>query len=156
MSIVLIVDDNRIKRNALAAVLADEGYTIIQADDGEAGLALARAEKPDLVITDMIMPKMDGYDFCKGLRADPGTAGIPVVVNSIMEDSKIRILMREYGVHFFIPLGAKKKDIMDIINAALTEKPQPTPLTLEELAGHIDDVLTELKALSAKLPQKPG
>jgi CheY-like chemotaxis protein len=151
---ILIVDDNKLKRDALVMVLENERHTILTASDGVEGLALAHAEKPDLVIADLIMPRMDGYDFCKALRADPQLATIPIVVNSIMEDAKVHLLMRDCKLQFFIPLGARRKEILDITNAALEQSTAPFTLDLtpEELALELEEVLAELKALSAKLP----
>lgn len=156
MSIILIVDDNRIKREALATVLADEGHIILHAGDGKAGLLLVHAEKPDLVITDMIMPVMDGYDFCKGLRADPDIAETPVVVNSVMDDEKVRLLIQDCDVRFFIPIVAKKSEILEIVTTALRKGPHPTRAQLEAITERLDDVLTELKTLAAKLTDGLG
>lgn len=153
---MLIVDDDKRKRDALAAVLEDDGHITVKAGDGEVGLALARATLPDLVIADLIMPRMDGYEFCQALRNDPHVSEVPIVVNSIMDDAKVRLLTQKCGIHFFIPLGAKKKDILDIVTAALSEKAASTSLTIEEVTSLLDDVLAELKVLSAKLPHEPG
>lgn len=155
VSTILVVDDNQLKRASLAMVLETEGHTVLHATDGVEGLARAREATPDLIIADMIMPRMDGYEFCKGLRADPDLAGIPVVVHSIMDDAKVRLLTRECDVQFFIPIAAKRTDIMSIVNAALEDKPRSLTENLEAITGRVDDVIAELKKLSAKLPKGP-
>lgn len=149
---ILIVDDSRLKRDALAMVLSTEGYAVTTASDGVEGLALAHAEHPDLIVADLIMPRMDGYDFCKALRNDPQLANTPIVVNSIMDDAKVRVLTQDCHVRFFIPLGARKKDIMDIINAALEAQPPPLAVNTESFVAGLEEALAELRALSAKLP----
>src|SRR5579863_7141608 len=71
MAKVLIVDDNATNRKLVAAILEHETHTVLEAADGADGLAVARAERPDLVISDILMPSMDGYEFVRQLRADP-------------------------------------------------------------------------------------
>ena len=79
MATILIVDDLSANRKFLIAILGHEGHRLIEAADGHAGLAAVRAERPDLVITDVLMPVMDGYEFVRQLRLDPATSPIPVV-----------------------------------------------------------------------------
>lgn len=76
---VLLVDDDPNILKMLAKHLEHWGYGVIQASSGEAGLAQARAEKPDVVLLDIMMPKMRGREVCDALKADPATAGIPVI-----------------------------------------------------------------------------
>jgi CheY-like chemotaxis protein len=64
----------------VAAVLGPEGYTVLRAESGEEGVRIARAERPALVILDLLMPGTDGFEVVEQLRSDPGTAEIPIVV----------------------------------------------------------------------------
>jgi PAS domain S-box-containing protein len=79
MATILIVDDVSANRKFLVALLRHHGHRMLEAADGSEGLAAVRAEHPDLVITDVLMPVMDGYEFVRQLRLDPATSGIPVV-----------------------------------------------------------------------------
>jgi diguanylate cyclase (GGDEF)-like protein/PAS domain S-box-containing protein len=79
MSKILILDDNATNRNLVAAILEHEGHAIFEAVDGVDGLAVARAEAPDLVISDILMPSMDGFEFVRQLRADPNLKQIAVI-----------------------------------------------------------------------------
>src|SRR5688500_7118090 len=79
MATILIVDDLSANRKFLVALLRRQGHRMLEAADGSEGLAVALAEHPDLVITDVLMPVMDGYEFVKQLHLDPATSGIPVV-----------------------------------------------------------------------------
>lgn len=79
---ILIVDDNRSLVLAAERVLQKEGFDVITALDGLEGLEKARTEKPDLVILDIMMPKMDGYEVCRHLKSDPATAQIPIIILS--------------------------------------------------------------------------
>ena len=77
---VLAVDDDPLAIELIEAVLAPEGYTVLKATGGEEGVALARQERPALVILDLLMPEVDGFAVVERLRADPGTATIPIVI----------------------------------------------------------------------------
>ncbi|TMH87341.1 MAG: response regulator [Betaproteobacteria bacterium] len=71
MAKILIVDDRPTNRQFLLTLLGYTGHRLLEAADGAEALDLARAERPDLVITDILMPTMDGYEFVQQLRADP-------------------------------------------------------------------------------------
>jgi signal transduction histidine kinase/CheY-like chemotaxis protein len=77
---VLAIDDDPVALELVAAVLGPEGYTVLRAQGGEEGVGIARAERPALVILDLLMPGTDGFEVVEQLRSDPGTANIPVVV----------------------------------------------------------------------------
>jgi len=77
---VLIVDDNEQAVEMLQIILEEEGYDIISAYVGEIGLKKASEEKPDIVILDIGLPGMDGYQVCEKIKSDPATAEIPVIM----------------------------------------------------------------------------
>jgi two-component system cell cycle sensor histidine kinase/response regulator CckA len=82
MSSVLVVDDLELNRDLVQTVLHYRGYTTFEASGGAEALALLRTVRPDLVVTDVVMPEVDGYQLARGMRADPDTAKIPVVFYS--------------------------------------------------------------------------
>jgi CheY-like chemotaxis protein len=77
---ILVVDDTPANVKLLDAVLAPRGYTVLAAGSGEEGLALIEAERPDLILLDILMPGMDGYETCRRVREDPATAYLPVIM----------------------------------------------------------------------------
>ena len=79
---ILLVEDDRFLRKAAEATLRQRGFIVLTAADGEEALRQARAETPDLVLLDLIMPKLQGFEVLKRLKEDPGTASIPVIVLS--------------------------------------------------------------------------
>ncbi|HEV3469377.1 MAG TPA: diguanylate cyclase [Pyrinomonadaceae bacterium] len=79
---VLVVDDEPDKRQLLAFALQMEGYEVHTAADGEEGLAEVAARQPDLIVTDVMMPRMDGYEMIRRVRSDPRTRFIPVIIQS--------------------------------------------------------------------------
>jgi CheY-like chemotaxis protein len=82
MTKILLVDDSKFLRMATERALARAGYKVITAADGEEALKTARAEKPDLILLDMLLPKIPGPEVLKALKKDPATKGIAVVVLS--------------------------------------------------------------------------
>lgn len=77
---VLIADDEQNIVISLEFLLSREGFQVFVAQDGEAALSTARAEKPDLVLLDVMMPKMNGFDVCQALRADPELAAVRILM----------------------------------------------------------------------------
>ena len=77
---VLVVDDEEYIQHILNFSFGAEGYEVVTAADGEEGIRKARSEKPDIIVLDIMMPKMDGYEACKRLKADPHTKNIPVIL----------------------------------------------------------------------------
>jgi twitching motility two-component system response regulator PilH len=80
MTKILLVDDSKFLRLATERALARAGYAVSSAMDGESALELARGQKPDVILLDMLLPKMPGPEVLKALKKDPATAEIPVVV----------------------------------------------------------------------------
>ena len=79
---LLLVEDDRFLRRACEVSLKQRGFAVTSAVDGEEGLRLARSERPDLILLDMLMPKLSGLDVLKALRSDPTTRGLRVLVLS--------------------------------------------------------------------------
>ncbi len=79
MPTLLLIEDNEMNRDMLSRRLERKGYTVLLAVDGGAGLSMARSSAPDLVLMDMNLPVVDGWEATRQLKADPATAGIPVI-----------------------------------------------------------------------------
>ncbi|WP_436355937.1 response regulator [Brevundimonas sp. CEF1] len=94
---VLTVDDSRTMRDMLMLALKDAGYRVVQAEDGVHGLEVLQAERPDIVITDINMPRMDGFGFIEGMRADPHHKATPVLVLTTESDAAKKQRAREAG-----------------------------------------------------------
>src|SRR5664279_1173140 len=82
MARILVVDDNAANRKLVVTLLRYDGHVSFDAPDGAQGLAQARKESPDLIIADILMPSMDGYEFVRQLRANPALAVIPVIFHT--------------------------------------------------------------------------
>jgi two-component system, OmpR family, alkaline phosphatase synthesis response regulator PhoP len=77
---VLVVDDEEYIQHILNFSFGAEGYDVVTASDGAEGLSKAKDEKPDVIVMDIMMPRMDGYEACKKIKADPATRNIPVIL----------------------------------------------------------------------------
>lgn len=82
MSLVLVVDDSAVVRAMLAEELLQRGYDVILATDGLDAMTMMQANRPDLVITDVVMPRMNGYELCRWIKSDLQLCNIPVMMCS--------------------------------------------------------------------------
>jgi two-component system cell cycle response regulator DivK len=107
--LVLIVEDNERNLRLARDVLEFHGYRTVTAETGEDGVQLARQQQPDIVLTDIALPGMDGVDVLRALKADPETAGIPIVAltASVMQTDRDR-----FAGAGFIGLIAKPIDVL--------------------------------------------
>jgi len=103
--LVLLVEDEKEIRAVAAMVIESLGYGMIVAKDGAEGLALARQHKPDLVITDALMPKLDGRKMCQQIKADPDLQGTRVVIiSSVFTRNRYKTeAIREFRADDFLP-----------------------------------------------------
>lgn len=100
---ILIIDDDAISRRLYVSLLAAQGHSVLEAGDGRQGLETAQAELPDLVISDIVMPTMNGYEFVRRLRGLPKHARTPVILSSSsLLEPEARALGTACGVSFFI------------------------------------------------------
>ncbi len=115
MRTVLIIDDEEVMRALLRATLDASNYQVLEAEDGELGVQLARSHLPDLILCDIAMPKLDGFRTLEALRLDPATAMIPIILMTGMPDNA--------GMRQGMVLGAD-----DYL---------PKPFTMEELLAAV-------------------
>src|SRR5689334_9079745 len=102
---VLLVEDNKLTRMATERMLAKSGYLVVSAKDGEEALQMARQERPDVVLLDMMLPKLSGPQVLHGLKAIPETTTIPVVVlTGLSQKNETRLL--EDGASAFVEKSA--------------------------------------------------
>lgn len=94
---ILLAEDDRFLRKSAGAMLLRQGFIVMAAEDGEEALRLARTESPDLILLDVIMPKMQGFDVLRALKSDPHTSPIPVIVLSNLGQESDSVAAREMG-----------------------------------------------------------
>ncbi|ACB97175.1 response regulator [Beijerinckia indica] len=94
---VLTVDDSRTMRDMLLLTLLDAGYRVLQAEDGEKGLEVLAQEIPDVIVTDINMPRLDGFGFIKGVRGDARHRAVPILVLTTESDAEKKDRARRAG-----------------------------------------------------------
>jgi two-component system cell cycle response regulator DivK len=77
---ILLIEDNEFNRKIVRDLLGRQPYDLLEANDGEAGVAAARRDRPDVIVMDVQLPKLSGLDATRAIRADPDTAKIPIIV----------------------------------------------------------------------------
>jgi len=102
MTKILIVDDEQDIVELLSYNLEKEGFSIVKAYDGEAALGLVRSEKPDLMILDLMLPKMNGIDVCKTVRRNLATANLPIIMLTAKGEEIDKIIGLEIGADDYI------------------------------------------------------
>ena len=150
MSSILVLDDHAADRELLSTLLGLAGYSVREASTGEEALGLARAEPPDLVIADIVMPTMNGYEFVRQLRSHPDTAAIPVVFcTANYEKAEVRQLAAACGVSNFIAKPSDPETIVGTVGEVLgSPRALPGPLIRDDFDRE------QLRLLNDKLVEK--
>lgn len=119
---VLLAEDNAIARTALAGRLRGQGYEVELAEDGEEALGQVRQNPPDIVIADVLMPRMDGYSLCRAIKEDPALNSIPVVFYSAtFITSEDRQLAESVGASRFLQKSADVTELSTALHEVLDE-----------------------------------
>ena len=116
MKKILFIEDEQTIQKAIGDILEPEGYKIINALNGEIGLRLAKTEKPDLILLDLILPKVHGFDVLKKLKEDPETKKIPVIVLTNLEEVKnVEKAIKLGATTYFIKTSYTLEEVTDKI-----------------------------------------
>lgn len=102
MKTVLVVDDSRTMRDMLRHCLSQAGYAVVEAVDGEDGLTVLARHRPDAIISDINMPRLDGFGFIERVRADQAHRNIPILVLTTESDDAKKARAREAGASGWI------------------------------------------------------
>jgi signal transduction histidine kinase len=120
VSSILVLDDRPDDRELLTTLLGHAGYETREASTGEEALGLVRAERPDLIISDILMPSMNGFEFVRRLRSDPGTNTIPVIFYTAnYVEGEVKKLAAAGGVSNFIPKPSDPETIVGTVGDVL-------------------------------------
>jgi len=141
--LVLVIDDSPTITKVVQLVLTKAGYQVATAPDGEAGLDSARAQRPDLILLDFVMPKMNGYQFCRELMADPKLRDIPVVLMSAKGDQVGERFVKVMGIVDYITKPFSPEAITAVVQHTIgkygpaggAEDEHPSLVTGEDLAA---------------------
>ncbi|WP_129775069.1 ATP-binding protein [Peristeroidobacter soli] len=151
---ILVAEDDAEARELLMLSLADGDYDLLQAADGIEALHLLRTEHPDLLITDIVMPRMDGYELVRKLRQDESMSGTPVIFCSASyHEREVREMARSLGVRSTLSKPYDLEIVRETVNAALATKPaggtqQPPALSVN---GGAQERLSALVTFSRRV-----
>ena len=147
---ILVVDDRRTNRDLIRTVLGYFNHHVVEAGDGREALDRIRRKRPDLVVTDILMPGMDGCELVRELRDCPETAQIPVIFYTAnFLEHEVGAIARAYGVAQVLTHGADPQTLIDAVQAALSSR-HPIVADLPDTAVTRE----HLRTVNAKLVQK--
>jgi len=127
---VLIVEDSRMMRTVTERDLARAGYCVITAADGEQGLRCARQNSPDLILLDMLLPKVAGLDVLRALKSEAQTKAIPVIVLTSLSSSNAEKLVADGAAGFYEKSDESLKNtskLVDLIQSTLAKHASGEP-----------------------------
>lgn len=160
---VLVVEDHRDTRELLKYNLSAAGFDVAAAEDGQLGLNLAQAFKPDIILLDLMMPGTDGLEVCRQLKGDPGLARIPVIMLTAKGEEVDKIVGLELGADDYVVKPFSPRELVLRIKAILRRHGAPEPnapkfwereglkIDFEAHQISIDDEETSLTATEFKL-----
>lgn len=122
---ILLAEDNATNRYLVTYLLEGAGFTVIQASNGKEALRLAQAECPDLVLMDLQMPEMDGYEAAQRMHADPQFAGLPIVALTSYAMVRDRTKALDFGFIGYIEKPIKTETFVSEISRLLSGKNAP-------------------------------
>jgi two-component system sensor histidine kinase ChiS len=117
---ILLVDDNATNLQVLHETLDGRGYRLLVAKNGESALAIVNKAKPSLILLDIMMPGMDGFEVCRRLQADPDTHGIPVIFLSALDDTKDKVKGLDVGAVDYVSKPFQPEEVIARVNTHLT------------------------------------
>lgn len=123
---VLIIDDEEDYRLIISDVLRGAGFEVSLAKDGEEGLRLAKAQPPDIVLVDWMMPRMDGERFSRALREDPALKHLPVLMLTVRQTADEELEALHFGVDDFIVKPFKAPELLARVRAVLRRVEKPS------------------------------
>ena len=121
---ILVVDDDQLIRQKVRDVLEVAGYAVAEAVDGAEGLAQVAAFRPDLILLDILMPNLDGYEVCRSLKADPATRTIPVIFVTVSTDRDLDRKSYAAGAAAVITKPVQREALLAMVNTTLQGVPR--------------------------------
>jgi len=116
---ILVVEDEPKIAQIVTAYLERDGYTVLQASNGQRALELARADLPDLIVLDLMLPQISGWDVCRELRRNPRTARVPIIMATARDEVSDRIVGLEIGADDYLIKPYNPKELIARVHALL-------------------------------------
>lgn len=116
---VLVVDDSRTVVHGLRSVLEQDGYYVMEAFDGMTAIELAKAHQPDIILMDVIMPGLNGFQATRKIRKDPATHSIPIIIISATEQPTEQFWLTKLGANDFLGKPIIRRDLFTKVETQL-------------------------------------
>jgi len=129
---VLVVDDERNILELVRFNLQKEGYHVISAEDGREACRLAREEKPDLIILDVMLPEMDGFEVCQEIQKDNSISEVPIIMLTARSEELDKILGLEIGADDYMTKPFSPRELLARVKARLRRTAKKPPETIED------------------------
>lgn len=136
MAKILVVDDEKDIAELIRYNLKNEGFSVIEAYDGEAAIKMVKTQRPDLLILDLMLPGMNGIDVCKAIRANPETAHLPIIMLTAKADEVDKIIGLEIGADDYITKPFSVKELMARVRTILRRLQETKKQPLKEYFKH--------------------
>jgi two-component system, chemotaxis family, response regulator PixH len=114
---VLVVEDTPSEMKLMMLYLKDNGYQVVSADNAKDGLSIVDKEKPDVVITDVVMEGMNGFEFCRTLKKNPDTSKIPVIACTSRDQDLDKLWGKKQGVDVYVTKPYSQEDIIKAVKS---------------------------------------
>ncbi|MEM7053318.1 MAG: response regulator [Pseudomonadota bacterium] len=119
MAKVLIVDDSETQRYTLSKLIEEQGHEVVTAEDGEAGISAAVSNHPDLILMDVVMPGLNGFQATRKISRNAETADIPIIFVTTKDQETDRIWGMRQGASAYLTKPVDKKELISAMNDAL-------------------------------------
>ncbi|MEJ2631420.1 MAG: response regulator [Acidihalobacter sp.] len=119
MAHILVVDDSPTELHVIKGMLEKHGFQVTGAQSGEEGVELAKRVKPDLVLMDVVMPGLNGFQATRQLAREPDTASIPIIMVTTKDQETDKVWAMRQGAKDYIVKPAKEKDLVERVNGLL-------------------------------------
>ena len=151
MSVILVVEDDPAILRGLADNLKYESYTVLTANTGDVGLATVRERKPDLVILDLMLPKLSGYEICRKLRAEGNQT--PILMLTARGEEADRVLGLDLGADYYVTKPFSVREVLARVRALLRRSQPDKPAAPDEL--RFGDIFVDFRSYEASKGGKP-
>lgn len=140
LATVLVVDDDESSREISRRILSKRGYSVICADDGESGIELARKQHPDIIVLDILMPGMDGWQVLERLREIPETADIPIILQSMLSERELGLSL---GANDYLTKPVDNSDLPNAVRKLLPKLRLAEGVLIIEESTNLADLLSQ-------------
>ncbi|MCI4444678.1 MAG: response regulator [Candidatus Aminicenantes bacterium] len=151
---ILVIDDDRVTASLLEKLLRKEGYIVFTASDGVSGFELVKLHQPELVISDMLLPRLHGIDLCKKIKEDPALNKTKIIlITAVYKGTATETDIKNWGADYYFEKPINTKSLLEWIKANIPKEisdlsDADNKINLESM--DIDEIMGQLESLAGK------